>query len=365
MAVQTLASMKKSRQTDIEKLTREAEKMVKGNRQADDRYWYPTQDKAGNGSALIRFLPAPKGEDFPFVRYWTHSFKGKGGWYIERSLTSLGKDVKDPVGEYNSELWATDTEANKKIAKKQKRKLNYVAGVYIVNDPGNPENNGKVFLYRFGKKIFDMINTKMKPEFDGDAAINVFDFWDGANFKLRVYKTDASDGDKGFNNYDKSTFEEPSALFDNDDDIGAVWAKQYSLLAEVAPSKYKTYAELKREFLRAIGQKDDVGSADDEGDDERPRSAGRSTEDRLAGRSEPAAKTREAKQPEPDAEHEDQTKSADGEHPDEEESPPPAKVSRPVATKPADKPKADKAVQSTKPEPDNADDFFASLRGQK
>ena len=190
----------------------------------DERLWKPELDKSGNGYAVIRFLPAVEGEDMPWAKVWNHAFQGPTGqWYIENSLTTLGQ--KDPVSEMNSAYWNTGIEADKEIARKQKRKLQYFSNIYVVSDSKHPENEGKVFLFRYGKKIFDKIMAAMQPEFEDEKAINPFDFWEGANFKLKI-RTVA-----GYWNYDSSDFDSPKALFDNDEKIEEVWKTQYALNA--------------------------------------------------------------------------------------------------------------------------------------
>ena len=226
------------------KLVKEVEKMNNNGASGDERTWKLDVDKSGNGYAVIRFLPAPENEDLPFVKLYSHAFQGPGGWYIENSLTSLGQ--KDPVSEYNTQLWNNGTDAGKETARKQKRKLTYMSNIYVVKDPANPENEGKVFLFKFGKKIFDKITEAMKPEFEDEKPINPFDFWEGANFKLKIRKVD------GYWNYDKSEFEGVSQVKESDDDIKAIWSKQYPLLPFVDPSNFKTYDELKEKLNRVL-----------------------------------------------------------------------------------------------------------------
>ena len=205
----------------------------------DERLWKPELDKSGTGSAVIRFLPAPDGEELPWVKVFKHAFQGPTGkWYIENSLTTIGKN--DPVSEHNSALWNTGLETDKETARKQKRKLEYYSNIYVVSDPKHPENNGKVFLFRYGKKIFDKIMAAMQPEFEDETPINPFDFWEGANFKLKLRKVD------GYWNYDKSEFEAPSALFDDDDKLEELWGKEHSLTAFTDNTNFKSYDELKK-----------------------------------------------------------------------------------------------------------------------
>ena len=204
----------------------------------DERLWKPQVDKAGNGYAVIRFLPASKDEEMPWVRVWNHAFQGPTGqWYIENSLTTINQ--KDPVSEYNTQLWNSGVESDKEIARKQKRKLQYYSNIYVVSDSVNPSNQGKVFLFRYGKKIFDKLSEAMQPAFEDETPINPFDLWEGANFKLKIRKVD------GYWNYDKSEFDKPSKLNDNDDEMEKIWNTQYSLKDFNAPSNFKSYDELK------------------------------------------------------------------------------------------------------------------------
>ena len=235
----SLAQLKKSNSLDkllgaVEKENAPQEKKS----YVDERLWKPELDKTGNGYAVIRFLPAVDGEDLPWVKVWNHAFQGPTGqWYIENSLTTLGQ--KDPVSEMNTAYWNSGVESDKEIARKQKRKLQYFSNIYVVSDPKHPEKEGKVFLFRFGKKIFDKIMESMQPAFADEVAVNPFDFWKGANFKLKIRKVD------GYWNYDKSEFEDSSALFDNDESIEEVWKQQYSLADFTAPTNFKSYDELK------------------------------------------------------------------------------------------------------------------------
>jgi len=227
------------------KLVQQVEKMNKTSGSGDDRLWKPEVDKAGNGYAVIRFLPAPDGEELPWAKLYTHAFQGTGGWYIENSLTTLGQ--KDPVSEHNSQLWNSGIESDKEIARKQKRKLSYYANIYVVKDSANPHNEGQVFLYKFGKKIFDKITAAMQPEFEDEDPINPFDFWAGANFKLKIKKV------AGYWNYDSSEFDRQSALLDDDDAMEAIWKKEYSLAELVAPDQFKSYDELKKRLDYVLG----------------------------------------------------------------------------------------------------------------
>ena len=212
---------------------------------ADDRFWKPELDKSGNGYAVIRFLPQPTGEDLPWVRIWGHAFRGPGGWYIENSLTTLNR--KDPVSEYNTELWNTGLEADKETARKQKRILKYYSNVLIVSDPKHPENEGKIFLFRYGKKIHDKLAEVINPQFEDETAYDPFDFWKGANFKLKVRKVD------GFWNYDKSEFDAPSEVYDGDEGkLEALYGKLYSLTQFLGEDNYKSYDDLKSKLHRTL-----------------------------------------------------------------------------------------------------------------
>jgi hypothetical protein len=246
----SFASLKKSRNSSLNKLLEETSKLDNSGQQQsngpDERIWKPTVDKAGNGYAVIRFLPEPKGEDLPWVRVFDHGFQGPGGWYIENSLTTLNQ--KDPVSEYNSELWNNGTEAGKEQARKQKRRLKYFSNILVVKDPSNPQNEGKVFLYQYGKKIWDKINDLMQPEFEDESPVNPFDFWEGADFKLKIRQVD------GYRNYDKSEFDSPSELFDGDDDqLETVYEGLHSLQDLVSADKFKSYNELKQKLDKVLG----------------------------------------------------------------------------------------------------------------
>ena len=245
---ESFSALKRQRTSSLERLTKEINKLANKEQgsSSDDRYWQPEVDKAGNGYAIIRFLPAPMNEELPWVRMWNHGFQGPGGWYIENSLTTLNQP--DPVAEMNSKLWNSGNDKDKEIARARKRRLNYIANIYVVKDPAHPENEGKVFLYKFGKKIFDKINEKMNPEFDDEKPLNPFDLWAGANFKLKIRKVE------GYRNYDKSEFEDPAPLLEDDDDMEAIWKGQYSLAELVAPDKFKSYDELKARLDKVLSE---------------------------------------------------------------------------------------------------------------
>ena len=251
------ATLKKS-SGDIARLTKELEKFntsTTESNKGDERYWKLERDKSGNGSAIIRFLPpaAVDGDDaLPWIRYFDHGFQGPTGkWYIEKSLTTLGNSVKDPVSEFNSQLWNATKDDNswqRKQARNQKRRLHYVSNIYVVSDPKNPENEGKVFLFKYGKKIFDKITLLMNPEFEGDDAVNPFDFWKGANFKIRIRTVD------NYPNYDQSTFDAPKPLLADDAELERIWNKQFSLKEIVDPKQFKTYEELKKRLDEVLGE---------------------------------------------------------------------------------------------------------------
>ena len=254
----SIAALKRSKSnldTLIGELNKVAEPQKQSNSYQDDRFWKPELDKSGNGYAVFRFLPAVKNEDLPWARLWSHAFQGPGGWYIENSLTTLNK--KDPVSESNSLLWNSGVEADKEIARKRKRKLSYIANVLIINDAKHPENEGQVKLFKFGKKIFDKITEAMKPEFEDEKPINPFDFWEGANFKLKIRKVD------GYWNYDKSEFDSPTAIADNDESIEEIWNKQYALKPFLAPENFKSYDELKSKLDKVLSGVRNTGTAED------------------------------------------------------------------------------------------------------
>jgi hypothetical protein len=242
-------------------LVKEVEKMNSNGGSGDDRLWKPEVDKAGNGYAVVRFLPAPEGEDLPWAKMYTHAFQGPGGWYIENSLTTLGQ--KDPVSELNSQLWNSGIDSDKEVARKQKRKLSYYANIYVVKDPANPHNEGQVFLYKFGKKIFDKVMSAMQPEFEDEDPINPFDFWAGADFKIKIKKV------AGYWNYDSSEFARPGTLGDLDDsELEEIWKKEYSLAELTAPEQFKSYEDLKKRLNYVLGNTPTRRVQDEELEDE-------------------------------------------------------------------------------------------------
>ena len=247
----SFAALKKTRTSSFDKLNQQLQKMSSPTSGSNNEgFWKLDVDKAGNGYAVLRFLPAPQGEDMPFVRMWDHGFQGPGGWYIENSLTTIGQD--DPVSEYNSKLWNSGIESDKEIARKQKRRLNYYANVYVVKDSANPQNEGQVFLFKFGKKIFDMLNDAMNPQYEDETPINPFDFWEGADFKLKARNVE------GYRNYDKSEFAAQGPLSNprgealSDEELEAVWNQQRSLKEFVDPKNFKSYDELKAKLYKVL-----------------------------------------------------------------------------------------------------------------
>ena len=253
----SLDTLKKSNSLDkilaaVEKESAPVEKQS----YVDERLWKPELDKSGNGYAIIRFLPAPDGEEMPWVKLWNHAFQGPTGkWYIENSLTTLNQ--KDPVSEYNSKLWNSGVESDKEIARKQKRTLQYYSNIYVVSDPKHPENEGKVFLFRYGKKIYEKVMEALQPQFEDETPVNPFDFWEGANFKLKIRKVD------GYWNYDKSEFDSASKLNEDDSELDKIWKSEYSLKDFLAASNFKTYDELKNRLDDVLtGSQSTSGSAE-------------------------------------------------------------------------------------------------------
>jgi len=250
----SLATLKKSSSLDKLLGAVQAENAPQEKKSyVDERLWKPQMDKTGNGYAVLRFLPAVEGEDLPWAKVWNHAFQGPTGqWYIENSLTTIGQN--DPVSEMNSAYWNSGVESDKEIARKQKRKLQYFANILVIKDSANPQNEGKVMLYRFGKKIFDKCMEAMQPAFEDEKPVNPFDFWEGADFKLKIRKVD------GYWNYDKSEFDAPSPIFKNDDEIEAVWKKQYPLAEFSAESNFKSYDELKKRLDTVLAGTTTVGN---------------------------------------------------------------------------------------------------------
>jgi len=236
--------LKKNRMSNLADLTKQMEKLAEKPSYEDDRIWKCERDKSGNGYAVIRFLPACQDEDVPWVQMWSHGFKGPGGWYIENSLTTLGKD--DPVSKANTALWNSGIESDKTIARDRKRKLSYYSNILVLEDSNNAENEGKVFLFRYGKKIFEKISSVLNPEFKDETPLNPFDFSEGANFKIKIRQVD------GYANYDKSEFASQSKLND-DTKCEAIWKQQYVLQDLISEDKFKSYQELEARFNTVIG----------------------------------------------------------------------------------------------------------------
>lgn len=258
MASNNFADLKKNRKAAFESLSSDLEKLSKGNeRTRDDTFWSPTVDKAGNGYAVLRFLPAPPGESAPYVRYWDHGFQGPTGkWYIENSLTSIGQE--DPVAQYNGKLWNVsqdDDSPERKQARKQKRRLHFVSNIVVLEDAANPDTVGKVFKFKYGKKIFNKLNEKMNPEYPDEVPMNPFDMWEGANFKLKIRQVE------GYRNYDKSEFASASPISDNDEYLEQLWQQTHSLQAILEPSNFKSYDELKRKLDQVLGLGNEVTPA--------------------------------------------------------------------------------------------------------
>ena len=261
-------ALKKNRSKSLDKLNAQLEKIATKSYSDpnEGKFWKPTRDKAGNGFAIVRFLPAPANEEMPFIRIWDHGFQGPTGlWYIENSLTTINQD--DPVSEYNSKLWNSGLESDKEIARKYKRRLKYVSNVYVIKDSGNPENEGKVFLYAYGKKIFDKLNDLMNPQFEDEGAVNPFDLWEGANFRLKIRQFE------GYPNYDKSEFDAPAPLSDDESELERIYNQEHSLQELLDPKNFKPYAELKAKLYRVLALDESSApagghsSASDEDDD--------------------------------------------------------------------------------------------------
>jgi hypothetical protein len=279
------------------KLVKEVEKMNNTGGAEDERFWKLSCDKANNGYAVIRFLPAPDGEDLPFVKVYSHAFQGPGGWLIDQCLTTVNQ--KCPICEHNSGLWNNGTDAGKEVARKQKRKLTYVSNIYVIKDPANPENEGKNFIFKYGKKIFDKLTAAMQPEFEDETPIDPFDFWQGANFKLKAKNV------AGYRNYDSSEFANPAPLLDDDDALEAIWKKQYSLAEFVSPDQFKSYEELKKRLDLVLGSKSSVRLDEEVEDEEDYRGPVKELDDDLRSEISNLKPTRRAAAIEEDEDDED------------------------------------------------------------
>ena len=244
----SLTSLKKNRGSALADLTKKLDEMngKPQNAPQDERdlLWKPTVDKSGNGYAVIRFLPAPEGEEMPFVRIWDHGFQGPGGWFIEKSRTTLGE--QDPVSELNSQLWASGREEDKDTVRKQKRRLSFYSNILVIKDPENPSNEGKVFLFKYGKRIFDKVNDLMSPQFEDESPVNPFDFWEGANFRLKIRNVE------GYRNYDKSEFDSPTELADTEEELEAIWKQTNSLASMIDPKNFKSFDELQARLNKVL-----------------------------------------------------------------------------------------------------------------
>jgi hypothetical protein len=241
MAKSTFSQMRKQ-SSNLETL----QSKLKSKKYADDRFWKAEQDKAGNAQAVIRFLPAPDGEDDPFIKFYSYFFEENGKRFIENCPSTIGGD--SPVMDHNGKLWNSGNEDDKEIVRRRKRRTNYYSNVYIVKDPANPENEGKVFLFKYGKKIFEKIENAISPKFEGDEPFNPFDFWEGADFKLRIVKKE------GYANYDNSSFDTPKPLLDDDKELENIWNQEYSLQEFLNESNFRSYEELEKKFLHVIGE---------------------------------------------------------------------------------------------------------------
>lgn len=250
------SALKKSSSSSLSKLNDELTKMTapqSAKPSEDDRFWRPEVDKSGNGYAVIRFLPQPAGEDVPFIRLFDHAFKGPSGqWLIDGCLTTVNE--KCPVCEHNSELWATGSKENQDRVRTQKRKLSFISNIYVVKDPANPDNEGKVFLYKFGKKIFDKLNAAMNPEFEDEQPLNPFDLWAGANFKLKIRKVE------GYQNYDKSEFESAGPLLEDDDELEAIWKREHPLQSFLERKNFKSYDDIKSRMNKVLALEGNTAS---------------------------------------------------------------------------------------------------------
>ena len=247
----------KAKASDMSSLVGAAGSTTEKKSYGDDRMWKPSVDKAGNGYAVIRFLPTVEGDDLPWAKYWDHFFQGPTGqWYVEKSLTTIQKD--DPVSEMNSKLWNTGIEADKDLARKRKRRLHYVSNIYVVSDPENPENEGKVFLYTYGAKIFEKIMDSMQPKFQDESPVNPFDMWKGANFKMKIANV------AGYRNYDRSEFAPAEALNADDSVLEGIYNKQYALSEFTDPTSFKSYSELNLKLTRVLGEEVKMAAVEDD-----------------------------------------------------------------------------------------------------
>jgi hypothetical protein len=250
----SFSDLKKNREKMFAELNKQVTQDSKGGRTTDDRIWYPSVDQAGNGFAIIRFLPAPDKETVPYIRMWSYGFKDRNGWYIENSRTTLGLNEKDPVYISNKDLRAEGSKASVAIADRRKASQSYFSNIVVVKDPAHPENEGKTFLFRYGAKIWGKIQAKMNPEFEGEEQMNPFDLWEGANFRMKIRTEKTKQNPKGFRNYDNSEWDQPGPLFDADAKMEKAWKAAYSLKDVIAPDKFKSYEELQAQFEKVTGE---------------------------------------------------------------------------------------------------------------
>ena len=239
----------KNRQSAMDNMVQSLQKDINKESRGgdDDRIWKPKMGSDNTGYAVVRFLPGSDVSKTPWVRVYDHGFQGPTGkWYIENSLTTIGQ--KDPVSEYNSRLWNNGTEAGKEQARKQKRRTSYYANVLVIKDPANPQNEGKVKLYKFGQKIFDKVMSAMQPEFADEDPVNPFDLIEGANFRIKIKMV------AGYWNYDASDFERQSPLSEDEEKLEKVFNAQHDVHELIAPEQFKSYEELQTKLNEVLGE---------------------------------------------------------------------------------------------------------------
>lgn len=266
MSSNAFAKMKKRRNNVADLTSKLEEAGGKKKDYGDDRMWYPATEKSGNGYAVVRFLPPSVDNDVPFVKVYSHGFQGPGGWYIDECPTTVEQEC--PVCKMNQALvashgsWDSTPEKDKTIVRDRKRREGYISNILVIEDPQNPENEGKVFLFKYGKKIFDKLIEALSPEFDDETPLNPFDYWEGADFKIKIRKVE------GYRNYDRSEFDKPTALFDGDDDkLSELYDSQYDLREFVDPANFKPYSYYETKLNRVMGKATTKPVANDAGDD--------------------------------------------------------------------------------------------------